>query len=84
MTFDYLKAAGLKKYANWKSLSVVANRALREFISGLPKDTREALHQDDPALSQEEKHARLRDAVSATLDLHPLPTVKEILAGAAA
>jgi hypothetical protein len=80
MTFDYLKTFGVKRYSSWKSLSVVANRALKEFVGGLPPDLRVVLHQDDPLISQEEKHARLREAVSAALEINPLPSPREILA----
>ena len=80
MTFDYLQAFGVKRYSNWKSLSVVANRALKEFVGDLPREARVALHQDDPGLTREEKHARLREAVSAALEIDPLPSPKQILA----
>ncbi len=79
MTFDYLKALGMKKYSSWKSLSVVANRALGQFVRELPADVRTALRQDDPALSREEKHDRLRMAVAAALQIDPLPSPMEVL-----
>jgi hypothetical protein len=84
MTFDYLQASGIKRYSSWKSLSVVSNRALREYVSGLPADLRKLLHQDDPSLTSEEKCTRLREAVSAALQIEPLPSVREVLAGAVA
>jgi hypothetical protein len=84
MTFDYLRSLGVKRYSSWKSLSVVANRSLREFVQELPDHVRAALHQDDPDLSREEKHDRLRLAVTAALELDPLPTPGDILAAASA
>ncbi len=84
MTFEYLNSLGLKKYSSWKSLSVVANRAMRDFTGSLPEDVRGALHQDDPELTREEKHERLRMAVAAALELDPLPTPMEVLAEATA
>jgi len=83
MTYDYLNSLGVNKYSSWKSLSVVANRTLKRFVGNLPDDVRCALHQDDPELSREEKHARLRLAVTAALELNPLPTPMEVLAEAA-
>jgi len=80
MTFDYLNSLGLKRYSSWKSLSVVANRTLKDFAAGLPLEVRSALHQDDPKLSREERHDRLRTAVAAALEINPLPTPMEILA----
>jgi hypothetical protein len=80
MTFDYLQTVGIKKYSNWKSLSVVANRALRDFIADLPIEARVVLHQDDQTLTREERHARLRQAVSAALEIDPLPSPREVLA----
>ncbi len=80
MTFDYLNSLGMKRYASWKSLSVVANRALKQFADKLPDEVKTALHQDDPDLTREEKHDRLRTAVTAALELDPLPTPKEIMA----
>jgi hypothetical protein len=80
MTFDYLQTVGIKKYSSWKSLSVVANRALKEFIADLPSEARVVLHQDDQSLTREERHARLRQAVSAALEIDPLPSPREVLA----
>jgi hypothetical protein len=80
MTFDYLQAFGVSKYSSWKSMSVVANRALKDFVSDLSPELRTTLHQDDPKITQEEKHARLREAVSAALELNPLPAPREVLA----
>ncbi len=80
MTYDYLNALGLKRYSNWKSLSVVANRALKEFVGYLPDEVKFALHQDDNKLSREEKHDILREAVAAALELDPLPTPREVMA----
>jgi len=82
MTFDYLNSLGMKRYSSWKSLSVVANRALKQFVDKLPEDVKVALHQDDPDLTREERHERLRMAVSAALELDPLPTPLEIMASA--
>jgi len=82
MTFDYLNSLGMKRYSSWKSLSVVANRAMKEFVGGLPSEVKSALHQDDPALSREEKHERLRMAVAAALEISPLPTPMEVLSRA--
>jgi hypothetical protein len=79
MTFDYLQSFGIKRYSNWKSLSVVANRALREFVETLPDDVSEALHQNDESISREEKFNRLRNAVSASLELEPLPSPREVV-----
>ena len=79
MTFDYLRSAGIKRYSSWKSLSVVSNRALKEYVSGLPVDLRRALHQDDPRLTSEEKCARLREAVSSALKIEELPSVREVV-----
>lgn len=81
MTFDYLKSLGMNRYASWKSLSVVANRAMREFIDDLPDDVSEVLHQNDPKLTKEERHDRLRLAVTAALELDPLPSPMELLSG---
>lgn len=81
MTFDYLNSLGMKRYSSWKSMSVVANRALREYVRKLPDDVKTTLHQDDPDLSKEEKHDRLRLAVTAALELDPLPTPMEVLSG---
>lgn len=82
MTFDYLKSLGISKYTSWKSLSVVANRAMKEFVGSLPGEVKAVLHQDDPGLTREEKHHRLRLAVGAALELDPLPTPKELLSNA--
>jgi hypothetical protein len=83
MTFDYLSTIGHSGYSSWKSLSVVSNRALKEYVAGLPRDIRKALHQDDNELSKEEKHAILREAVNAALEIDPLPTPQEVLARSA-
>jgi hypothetical protein len=82
MTFDYLNSLGMNRYTNWKSLSVVGNRAMREFIRSLPEDVVKSLHQDDPSLTEEEKHDRLRLAVTAAQELNPLPTPMELLSRA--
>ncbi|MCX6645772.1 MAG: hypothetical protein NTY09_05375 [bacterium] len=79
MTFDYLNSLGMNRYTNWKSLSVVANRAMREFIDNLPDEVTELLHQNDPSLTKEEKHDRLRLAVTAALEIDPLPSPREML-----
>jgi len=80
LTYKYLQQMGVKRYSSWKSLSVVANRAMKEFVKGLPDDVKTALHQDDPELSREEKHERLRMAVTAALELNPMPTPREVVA----
>jgi len=82
LTYDYLKQLGVTRYSSWKSLSVVANRAMNEFVKSLPDDVKTALHQDDPDLTREEKHKRLRLAVTAALEINPLPSPKELIANA--
>jgi len=84
MTFNYLNELGLNRYSSWKSLSVVANRAMNDFVRDLPPDVRTALHQEDPELSREEKHERLRTAVAAAMELNPVPSPREVLATASA
>lgn len=79
MTFQYLNELGMNKYSSWKSLSVVANRVLKDYVDGLPGDVKIALHLDDPKLSKEEKHDRLRMAVSAAIELDPVPSPKELM-----
>ncbi|HDS30074.1 MAG TPA: hypothetical protein ENN67_03435 [Firmicutes bacterium] len=80
MTFNYLSALGVNRYSSWKSLSVVANRAMKEFVDGLPDDIRTALRQDDSSITKEEKHSIIRQAVNAALELDSLPTPQELLA----
>ena len=80
MTFEYLTKAGMNRYSSWKSLSVAANRAIKELVRSLPKEIRELLHQDDSTLTPEEKHERLRLAVSAALEMGSLPSPQEVLA----
>lgn len=83
MTHAYLKKLGVTKYSSWKSFSVVSNRIIREYCGCLPADVLDALHQNDSNLTAEEKHTILREAVSASLELYPLPSPKELIAAIA-
>jgi len=80
MTFNYLRKLGVRRYSSWKSLSVVSNRAVKEFVDDLPNDVRVALHQDDESLSASEKTDRLRMAVMAAIELEPMPSPMELIA----
>jgi hypothetical protein len=83
MTFDYLKSLGVSRYSNWKSLSVVANRAMKEFIRELPADIKATLHQDDTSIPREDRHDLIRMALGAALEINPLPSPRDLLSKSA-